>query len=502
MPTRPQPYHTYTPLDTSTYSIRLCRLLPGIDGSPIRCELEHVDICSYEDLKNDAIRARFGSDFYTLSYTWGSDDNPRWIRLNDKPFIVLNNLLEALKGIREDDQALLIWIDAICIDQQNIAERNKQVSFMAYIYQCSKKTIVWLGPDSGKVHALVGNVRHSEFDYDNLPEAVSSAIDDLEARQYWSRAWVIQEFLSAEEIDARCGRLKLSFEALLTLPTRPGPPHSDTRAANLVRMYLKRWQAPQIHKWTLWALICQFDDAECSDPRDRIFCLISQASDCAEKKGQMIDYKIYLMDLYFAVLNFCRPARIAEFATKLQHMLSIPSAVTWKMLRKPRVDASDSRIEEQTKSEESQYLRDLSISFQKEVPVYLANGQDWLVQQESSTKDWERTDHPSRDGHAPESAFFKDCAIATIAVPGFESFYMVDEIGLAFMFRNTVCGTKFQDYLQRNDESGIWTTCSPPNLSSVVETDSLGKLLQDIKAHYDDAINPVGRASHHVPDRC
>jgi hypothetical protein len=58
-------------------------------------------------------------------------------------------LLELRREVVTRSQAQLIWIDAICINQKDIPERNYQLLLMQDIYRKSERLIIWLGPDDG-----------------------------------------------------------------------------------------------------------------------------------------------------------------------------------------------------------------------------------------------------------------------------------------------------------------------------------------------------------------
>jgi hypothetical protein len=60
---------------------------------------------------------------------------------------VTSNLDVALRYLRLKDQPRVLWIDAICINQHNIQERNKQVAQMRSIYQSARRVCIWPGED-------------------------------------------------------------------------------------------------------------------------------------------------------------------------------------------------------------------------------------------------------------------------------------------------------------------------------------------------------------------
>jgi hypothetical protein len=131
---RAQPWYRYEPLDPSKRTMRLCHLLPASEeNDPLECTINVVEI------------ELVANEYTALSYTWGSSQDPRWIRLDSKPFIVQRNLFEGLKAPRKGIGECVIWIDAICIDQTNISERNHQVSMMGQIYRNAEEVYMWLG---------------------------------------------------------------------------------------------------------------------------------------------------------------------------------------------------------------------------------------------------------------------------------------------------------------------------------------------------------------------
>ena len=75
--------------------------------------------------------------------------------------MVRKNLWEALHQIQSESEELMIWIDAICINQSDLAERSEQVCKMKSIFEQAKQVMVWLGSaerGSDLAFALVTNI--------------------------------------------------------------------------------------------------------------------------------------------------------------------------------------------------------------------------------------------------------------------------------------------------------------------------------------------------------
>jgi hypothetical protein len=132
----------YSPLDTNdTDAFRLLKVLPGVWDAPIQCILIHH------------IRSAPRIPYEALSYTWGDFNPTEEIFINGRLFLVTPNLKSALQNLRSDNMSTkgirTLWIDAICIDQSELSERNHQVRQMQEIYAGAERVLVWLGPASG-----------------------------------------------------------------------------------------------------------------------------------------------------------------------------------------------------------------------------------------------------------------------------------------------------------------------------------------------------------------
>jgi hypothetical protein len=137
----PGPLYAFLRLPSQSRSIRVLDLDPvpsrftNHEKWPLSGELRVVSL-------QDCPR------FIALSYVWGGYSTPRdLINCNGNTSLeITTNCRNALIALRKHYGALTIWIDAICIDQQNILERNQQVSLMEEIYSWAERTLVWLGP--------------------------------------------------------------------------------------------------------------------------------------------------------------------------------------------------------------------------------------------------------------------------------------------------------------------------------------------------------------------
>ncbi|ORY01435.1 heterokaryon incompatibility, partial [Clohesyomyces aquaticus] len=84
--------------------------------------------------------------YTTLSYAWGDNSTPEYIFVNGTAFSVTPNQASALLHLRPTEGFLTMWIDAICIEQANEAEKSHQIRLMGSIYENATRIIAWPGP--------------------------------------------------------------------------------------------------------------------------------------------------------------------------------------------------------------------------------------------------------------------------------------------------------------------------------------------------------------------
>jgi hypothetical protein len=129
------PTAVYAPLDSSCASrplIRLLELLPGYGSHPLTARLKEVALS--ENILYEAI-----------SYCWGDPKDVSTIICNGQPLRVPRRLEVALRNMRHTDKPRMLWADAICINQSDVAEKETQVQLMRRIFSNAQTTLIWLG---------------------------------------------------------------------------------------------------------------------------------------------------------------------------------------------------------------------------------------------------------------------------------------------------------------------------------------------------------------------
>ncbi|KAJ4994037.1 heterokaryon incompatibility [Stagonosporopsis vannaccii] len=98
------------------------------------------------------------SKYTYLSYVWGQPKVTHRIVINGRSFYVCQNLLDFLEEASQSYPGQSFWIDALCVYQQSISEKNHQVQQMGLIFQHAEKVVAWLGKEAG----IVRFVEHPE----------------------------------------------------------------------------------------------------------------------------------------------------------------------------------------------------------------------------------------------------------------------------------------------------------------------------------------------------
>ena len=210
--------YKYRPLLPARHSIRLIQIQPGLPGTEIHCRI--VDYTIRDD--------RASGLFEALSYVWGTTSNPSKIFVADMTSAVdpnalghylevTSNLHEALQELRDPALPRIMWIDAVCINQDDLEERSSQVSFMAKVYSHANQVVIWLGPgdvdetrelfaaieDAAEIARLAIDARQPKDR--GCDDFLEMALLNFLARPYFSRVWMLQEAAAARSILVKCG---------------------------------------------------------------------------------------------------------------------------------------------------------------------------------------------------------------------------------------------------------------------------------------------------------
>lgn len=184
--------------------------------------------------------------FEALSYVWGTQDATEQIVLDGKEFYVKPNVANALYELRRTFRRRDIWVDAICINQCDIDEKNTQVPLMATIYTSAARVVAMLGDATPEIElAVAWTERYIEkrltkralhwwrldvaraFSDKARVNRVHAECDTLQGmiqimtRPYWFRMWTYQEYLLPMNTPlAVCGSLTFKVSTMLADPAK------------------------------------------------------------------------------------------------------------------------------------------------------------------------------------------------------------------------------------------------------------------------------------------
>ncbi|KAK4449019.1 heterokaryon incompatibility protein-domain-containing protein [Podospora aff. communis PSN243] len=309
----PQPF-PYPPLPPSTDALRILTLSPGAFTDPLTGTLTAAPFAS---------KPRYAA----LSYTWGPShpdldaviqilNVPLAITINEHSFPIHANLFLALLHLRSKTHPLPIWIDAICINQSSLPERNTQVAMMGFIYSRAQTVVAWVGireinlsasgaeplkilareRQDGVVEDLAAALAERRKVSKTSKEPSNNTFDFARIAEsgYWKRLWIVQEVCLARELVLVFGGKMWRFEEVAgwdmleraragvgkemvnVLEARAGRHGEGMRFENLVERFM---------------------EMGCQEDRDRVFGLLGLATDVragAEDRDRDDDVKDHL----------------------------------------------------------------------------------------------------------------------------------------------------------------------------------------------------------------
>ncbi|KAH8682514.1 heterokaryon incompatibility protein-domain-containing protein [Xylariales sp. PMI_506] len=198
---------------------RLLELLPGSRQDDIHCCLSQVNLDELE------------GSYEALSYVWGDEGEVTPIQVDNATLHVRTNLRSALLNLRERDKSRFLWVDAVCINQEDPDEKARQVSIMGTIYRSARRTVIWLGDadlytkEAFNNLTILENGRKLVAAADQNTEPIQKNIFDLLKNDvcvehvfglpWWSRAWTAQEIILASNALVTWGPYQISWDILV-----------------------------------------------------------------------------------------------------------------------------------------------------------------------------------------------------------------------------------------------------------------------------------------------
>lgn len=337
----------HTPLDLTKPSIRLLKLLEPSEDGQIRLSLRHT-------LLGESLQ------YTAVSYEWGDPKSQTFeVIINGGSFTVRQNLFDFLSSLSEqtmETRSSELWIDAICINQTCVAEKNHQVRQMEYIYQAAERVLIWLGlardgsdqllevlatfPLPPRLESTASCLKAAQSGEQwsacishllNAEVEIWRAAACLANRSYWRRMWVLQEIFMGHRTDLLCGLKMITWEAWIIAMDLVAVRYSVNRpdtggpkkfpATKIMRFWMAKLSDIDHYSSNLCRLVLSFGSNECAEIRDKVYALLGLASNV---QHLTVSYECSVTQLVSSLLEFWPyMADDREHTKELRYLLNI-----------------------------------------------------------------------------------------------------------------------------------------------------------------------------------
>ncbi|KAJ5219366.1 heterokaryon incompatibility protein-domain-containing protein [Penicillium cinerascens] len=314
---------------TSSKAIRVLKILDQ--------ELSDLPCCTLTEVELDTQES-----YIALSYTWGSpgkeatdrgvtSERCMQIFCETGTIPVTQNLFDFLRDVRQFHRHLLkeyIWIDALCIDQDNLDERAVQVEMMGDVYAQAKSVVIWLGRaeettclaldfmtiiESAKIPLIDARVENPQSLKTFLGPLADSndhwnALKLILDRSWFSRTWVLQEFCLATHFSLLCGQFEVSIDKIIkaaslavSFPTsRAGKMNSP--GAKMVDILALRKGMKERSPGNLFNILLYSSNSTATDPKDLVYGVLGMIkrglSDASPLRNLEVSYRVSTAETY------------------------------------------------------------------------------------------------------------------------------------------------------------------------------------------------------------
>ncbi|KAF2686360.1 hypothetical protein K458DRAFT_430202 [Lentithecium fluviatile CBS 122367] len=301
-------------------AIRVLVLHPSLNSSdPLICTIRQARL-------SDA-----SLEYEAVSYTWGDIAQKRAIYFYDgaRELLVGENCHSVLWHLRRRHGVRLLWIDAVCINQENLGERDRQVRIMDEVFKRAFNVTVFLGEQTTGSRVLFEELAAADRALSlgedcNRPSPNDAIVQELEAlfrRPWFKRVWVLQEVCAKSFGTMMCGSASASFDALKHLYFGYSQNWRVTKscwplALEWIYRPPEELSTPQ---FTLWNRLYESRKCLATDPRDKVFALKSLIGSAQSEMDYLINYVQTLEQCYFEIAGFLLPVIGLRILTAIRH---------------------------------------------------------------------------------------------------------------------------------------------------------------------------------------
>ena len=285
----------YRSLPDKGTHIRLLRFRAGnVEPNELHCELVVFEITDTPA-------------YVAISYTWGSSLLEATVHIEDRIKFVRRNCYDALKQIREHTESLgieYVWIDSLCINQDDIGEKNAQVQLMGSIFARAHYVCACIGPEADESALVMETLATLKPELEaHLGSILSMAPEDAELwlfsridehtfedvekarmliakREFWERLWILPELFISHKPLLLCGSHLVEWSVLdrymlLMAHIRKKRGSKPEKDSGLLKVWrAKRTTSSRITRSELLHLVTGFREWKCFDCRDRLYAFL------------------------------------------------------------------------------------------------------------------------------------------------------------------------------------------------------------------------------------
>ena len=281
---------------------RLLELRCGQRDAPLSGEIHHINV-------------ERSPPYYALSYVWGSAIKGYTLETSQGPIGITASLCSALRRIRKSDEVMYVWVDAVCINQEDDHEKASQIRMLPNIFQSAEIVLCWIGEERDESTAAIQTllqIRTFELAPQKWPAQLPSipetwkdglppinddiwwSIQNLFEREWFSRVWVIQEVVLAKELKLICGNYEVDWNDIMKavdicLDDQDGPLPTDCSLRQIMPSFnpvhtlgltKRAFENQNLSKrFNLLSLLDVFTHSKSTELCDKIFALLGIASD-------------------------------------------------------------------------------------------------------------------------------------------------------------------------------------------------------------------------------
>lgn len=305
------PYKKINP----SLEIRILELAPG-EGDSALCGSFVID-----DMQTP-------SEYEAVSHHWGDSSAGDVIHCDGCELMLTSSIGDALRRFRRPKSIRRLWIDSICINQENRTEKVAQVRQMSQIYRSAQATLIWLGEEDPYTRtafsiieqayqaSVAARNRHGlhvtftqldSYGFFAVNNGDWSSLLSIVSRGWFFRTWVLQEVALATKAVMHCGGYSCTWgwlmEITLLLHYTYSYHRNNTGFLSPLNNTAAILSPTTAHDGSLWAYLgFTFGSHAVSDPRDKVFALLGLARDGSDFL-HLVDYERDFETLYREVFK-------------------------------------------------------------------------------------------------------------------------------------------------------------------------------------------------------